>query len=1014
MDVKRLLAGTWLFLTLGFAACTDELGFEDRRVEEGLPARVSLSVRPAESAVVSRAANEGIESQVNNLYLFIFSSDGTVMYRNYWDANTLQHTAGSLSQGTLNIHTTSANDTRIVGVANLTDGAVSSAYTVTKDMLDAVTTLDGLKALKFDMETPSVSRMGAFLMTGFAEKDGDAVGEDKTSVDITPSDENDVPLGCTLWLERVDARVKFVVTAEAENIGWKNFSFQPREWRVCEVPRQTLALEGTTGDYDGTDAQYFSSPFMPFEDVTRVDETALYAGGSFEFYVPENRKTPRENITNNDYALREKRDKGTAVSDDAKPGQEYENDGAFTYAHARSTYVEMTGTLSYRDTEDYLVSASVTFTVHLGGVDNDVNDYNTNRNTRYTYNVKVKGVNNIVVEVTQEVAGVEPRPGYEGNVVFSSNETYFLDAHYDRALLHINETDIISADGQQEMSWGVRTPYGAGIYEGEITNNVKDYKWIKFAINKDYGTSANEYVKYPGDQNYNDPDRRGASDNDQPSGYSGHTNQDARLLDVKQLVERLKEEVRDGNSQIFEADGTVAVTAFIDEYVYVREPGQPNEEEDFMLWTEFVEEDDRQLHITNGRSQYSPDGASSVVESIYTFRQKSIRTVYDKTKVATAWGLESIMEAVGDKSNEESGKGVRLTPEVFSGENSPSNGRQNTINALLANGTLHWTEVVNVSEDGASLKSGFQNTLYACLTRNRDLNGNNIVEENEIRWYIASINQLTEIYIGEYALDVNARLYPEHEADRPGGRGLCWHYASSTRAGDGNPEIIWAEEGASRGNFGSSNTSNGEYYAYRCVRNLGIDLDVVSEEPEDLITCTLDNGTYLIDATRLNPKAKRDYSPTPLSAHNNLDESNLLYEKFRVSGVDSDYPKPEYTIDWLFDADFRNWLTWDQCVAEENSYFRTTGGYRLPNQRELLVMLNLLPSNAWRTYNDRYIGEESESKAMYMCKTGFAKAGEGHFGSERESFRMNAQNNTLGVLNNSNDRGYIRGVKDER
>ena len=657
MNVKRLLAGTWMFLTFGFAACTDELGFEDRRVEEGLPARVSLSVRPAESAEVSRAANEGIESQVNNLYLFIFSSDGEVMYRNYWDAANLQHTGGSLSQGTLDILTASANDTRIVGVANLTDGAVSTVYEVTKDMLDAITTLDDLKKLKFDMEDPSVSRMGAFLMTGFAEDNNAAEGEDKTSINIPPTGESG-NFNCTLWLERVDARVKFVVTAEAENTEWKDFSFQPREWRVCEVPQQTLALEmeGATGDYDGAYAGYFNSTSMPFEDVVRVDETALYAGGSFEFYVPENRKTPLKNIENNDYALREKRDKGTEVNDAGKPGQKYENDGAFTYANAHSTYVEMTGTLSYRDAKGYLVSASVTFTVHLGYV-SGVNDYNTNRNTRYTYNVKVKGVNNIVVEVTQETPGDEPRPGYEGNVVFSSNETYFLDAHYDRALLHIKKTDIISTgedETPQEMSWGVRTPYGAGIYEGTMTDNVMDYKWIKFAINKDYGTPANQYVKYPGDQNYNDPSRAGQPGNDEPSGYNGHTNHDARLLDVKQLVERLKEEAKNESSQIFETDGTVAVTAFIDEYVYVRDPRNPNAAEDFTLWKDCVEEDDRQLHITNGRSQYSPDGASSVVESIYTFRQKSIRTVYDKTKVETAWGLESIMEAVGDKRNQQS------------------------------------------------------------------------------------------------------------------------------------------------------------------------------------------------------------------------------------------------------------------------------------------------------------------------------------------------------------------------
>ena len=163
---------------------------------------------------------------------------------------------------------------------------------ITKEMLDGITSLDELRKLKFGMEDPSVSRMGALLMTGFAENNNAGEGEDKTSVNIPPA-EGSGSFNCTLWLERVDARVKFVVTAEAGDPNWQEFSFQPREWRVCEVPQQTLALEveGATGDYDGVDAGYFNSTSMPFEDVVRVDETALYAGGSFEFYVPENRKT---------------------------------------------------------------------------------------------------------------------------------------------------------------------------------------------------------------------------------------------------------------------------------------------------------------------------------------------------------------------------------------------------------------------------------------------------------------------------------------------------------------------------------------------------------------------------------------------------------------------------------------------------------------------------------------------------------------------------------------------------
>ena len=52
---------------------------------------------------------------------------------------------------------------------------------------------------------------------------------------------------------------------------------------------------------------------------------------------------------------------------------------------------------------------------------------------------------------------------------------------------------------------------------------------------------------------------------------------------------------------------------------------------------------------------------------------------------------------------------------------------------------------------------------------------------------------------------------------------------------------------------------------------------------------------------------------------------------------------------------------------------------------------------------------------MYMCKTRFSRAGQYPFGSNRLSFRMNANDKSIGLLNDAtSDRGYIRAVKDVR
>lgn len=153
----------------------------------------------------------------------------------------------------------------------------------------------------------------------------------------------------------------------------------------------------------------------------------------------------------------------------------------------------------------------------------------------------------------------------------------------------------------------------------------------------------------------------------------------------------------------------------------------------------------------------------------------------------TAWGLESVMET------------ERLEPGDVSQGTDSKNGRKNTLKWLE---NKSWTQIINTSVQ-YGLNSGYNTAAYACLLRNRDLNGDNVIQSNEIRWYLAAIDQLTDIYLGEYALDEASRLYPQNATDRPGGNSVYWHYTSSSANGS-DPWILWAEEGASRGSYASS------------------------------------------------------------------------------------------------------------------------------------------------------------------------------------------------------------------
>ena len=1041
---------------IALAGCTDDELFSPRPlVEEGIPTQVTLKYAVQQSPVYTRAAVESMyEYQVNNLYVFVFDSGGNRVWPTgnaaYFDTNNgMVVNNGNESNpttGSITFEVSSLNNARIVGIANLTTGNTSTAYTVTKEQLDAITTLQDLQETVLPMVNASIERGALFLMTGYAETTGEG---EQTTTDITISgtESGQTTLDCTLVLRRADAKIEVKVTSEAANAGWTNFSFEPKTWQVMCVPQQTLLLPyektGCSGPWEdadeqnwdagriqGTTCHYFDTQALPFEemDETEADNTKYYTGGSFVFYMPENRTYYKKQITEQDaakaYALRD--DSNTkAETDPAKPGQEYVNTD-FMYASDDATYLVLTGHLSYTDASDFEVNADVRYIIHLGYVTGNANDYDTKRNGHYTYNVTVKGINNIIVEVTD---GNEVRPGHEGDVVYSTNTIFELDSHFDRCLLEISP-DVVT----DQLTWGIKTPFSSGIHPIGATDykGVEDYKWITFAINALHNTSHGKYVKYPGDQEYNETTA-------QPDG----------LMDIDQLItylKQVKEQDASMSTLIPQGSDHVCITAFVDENLYFKHPVTGIE--DLSLWKQCVDREDRQLHIIvpfeggSGEENevYSPDGNSSVVNSLYTFTQKAIRTVFDANNksLQTAWGLESTMEII-----EGSSYGRLPVGDVERGTDT-RNGRRNTL-AWTQGKT--WSQIIDASER-YRLQYGYQDAAYACLLCNRDLDGDDEIDANEVRWYLASIDQLTDIYLGEYALDEASRLYPENPVDRPGAQGtnrVYWHYTSSSyNANDGAPWVLWAEEGASRGTYGGSDGSfdlNGGNYAYRCIRNLGIALNDVNTNPEDLIEVN-DNGdgTYTIDMSRMNPKARRTNLETvPLPAHNERDAENRPYTKFVVSK--ESYPSEnKFTVRNGGEATWGNWDTEDEIRVTYDggyawNYYQTRNpcpeGYRVPNQRELLIMTTRMTADMWpkdyveasystwvstgifsgyAEWHTKILGPYSPTH--YISQTAFSMDGQSPYNSNRDGFLWNANNNVFMLQNNTGERGYVRCVKD--
>lgn len=981
------------------------------QIEEGVLTKVSMDFNAGTSQVYTRAAqSSGSEFYVENLYILIFdNNDGHKRLMTTDDrGNTLAfftETAGltvtqgnqsSPTNGSVAFNVPSARSATVIAIANV--GISATRYSLTKEQLDGISTLDELKSLVVKVDN-TISRGNRFLMAGYGEKN--------RSTDIPISNNNGSSNNlCDITLKRVDAKIEVDITCEVPSgKNWTGMSFSPKTWKIVNVPQQSRLLpytkdgiagpwedtdEGTMNVWDastgpdGSQASYYQTSEYEFEtDATYEEDNTVYSkGGGFTFYMPENRKRFKKSSAT--YADRDKFEGSNPVN-----------------ANDHSTYMVLTGFLTYKDNgTNQTVNADARYIVHLGGLSSSFDDYDTKQNGHYKYSITIKGINNIVTEVTNDN---EVRPGYEGDVVYST-ETFELDAHYETRLLEIP----VNADFDK-MTWSVWTHFSSGTYNGgNDYTNIQDYKWIKFAFNSHFETRHGQFVRFPGIGHY-DATRTAKELAQAVEGGK------KPLFDIDQLIKYLQ--YINNPSSLTENTGVddhICITAFVDEYIYLSDPEEKGGQDKLLFWKECVDIDDRQLHILSGSRNVSTDGNSSVTEALYTFRQKSIRTVYNKDApdLQTAWGLETVIEQAVNKDNPHYNNSNRLPPgvdDIGSGSSDNRNGRKNTVN-IIGSHTDKWYEIVDSKDN--TLKGGYQSAAYACMLRNRDEDGDGEIEESEIRWYLAAIDQLTDIYIGEWALNTASRLYPNN---RPGGNGPYWHYTSSSynsEEEEGAPWVLWAEEGASRGSYDSSKERNGEYYSYRCVRNLGIDVNDTDKTPQDLVEPEGDGlGPYTFNLSRLNPKSLREYPVTGRQAtHTHDQDINRPYIGFKMLAEtrNSSGDAPYYI------GSFRNDNYWNAYQENNNA---CPDGYRVPNQRELLIMSTRLPDDAWETY-----GTLIHGKATYMSYTAFALNNQFDY-EHRDGFMYNAETRAFTLQNwekptfpwgqgTIKERGYVRCIQD--
>lgn len=950
---------------------------DSEAMEYGRPVDVTLQYTTPRMAVQTRLSEEE-ESKVNDLYVFLFDAtdEHKKVYGHYYPQEDLQDgrtVAKHTAAGKIKLEGVPTGKYQIRAVANIRGGYMTEGL---MDKLEGVENLEALNQLTAELSAPGVvdRLMPALFMSGVynagTENDdhanpGEAVIKGKG------------PLSGFIHLRRADSKIKFNLIKNNNRIT----KFEPVSWQVFNVPAEVPVFEQEQAN-SVIISKYETSPL---KDRNAFDQQTQ-GQVSFEFYLSENKQNPKQQITEVDgdkaYYERERKDTDSETDGNGvKP---------FKYAPQNATYVEICANMEIDMTEEngasYTRTAEVKYTVHLGYCKGDTylekaNDWSNLRNTTYTYNIKVQGVNKIVVEAESDT-GEEEQPGAEGIVMDPiGGEEITVDAHYATFNIALTQTDI------SKMEYLIRTPFGTYEEKDEtetlatwslipgskaFDENSEDCTWIKFAET----TNMETLVSYAETR-----DTEAEAENE------GKT----WLMNVDELKKKYGKE----SAGISDKNGNLFFTVFVNENVYTQK--RP---------IDYVNKEPRELTLfTSGA--ISEDGNSIYIKGKYKFRQRSIQSYYNEHSESML-GVEHSDETKGynltwsvtNPTNEEFKNWSKIEGwtnvakgktedsstglegkfwETYAELTEPDMKGYKTFQMKTAFGTPK--RVAGKQEEDPESPDYYE-ILYACLSRNRDNNRNGEIDADELRWYLPAQDQYQQIFMGGVALehplfDVSTIT----ENDKDGNDWKCqnkFHFASS------DCYKLFAEQGCSTNNVFWSNvpseknlspTANSKWARnIRCVRNLHSDGNGGTKNEGDGIS-QLPVTPYshneidrIISLNYYNESCLRSTFISGggfLAAHNVFDNGkNSPYKKFK-------YAKNTVAIS------LNSYTVWQANVAANTAcknYAEETdesdrGKWRIPNQRELVLIwmekgqitpnITTISASSDRFIKERYAGTSS-------------------------------------------------------
>lgn len=907
MKLAYLLMGVALLLS----SCSEDIFPGGSESNEDVTISLAYSDVSPRDIVVNSRATEAEERQLDNLYIYIFDGNGNLKgYKGIEGADNLDQETSSSNKKEITDIKTRSGESYIYAVANISTGLYpveTSSGTVAANKLpihlDEETaraggydfTLGQLKALTFKRNNPNTIQIpSAFLMSGAVQQGNPVNITTAGTIENGGNDGNDIRLS------RIVSKVKFTIKGKTEN-GVK------RSFKLANYDIMNIAMNGTLiGSIDGNTKKKISNN----TDVSNivgltlgVNDVDKTGAEYFEAYLPENLQDAKDTVKVQE--MRENDNKS--------------NPKVFTNAPEFGTYVVLKG--KYEETkDDSTKTADVTYYVHLGDCSVNYNDYNVERNCKYTFNITVAGVNKIIVEAKKEG---NDQPGAEGVVLKYGNtgKNLTLDSHYEYMVMRFYKEDIkklkesnlgyyyqVYALGKKTEPINVKDEPNTEEQQKKL--NGVDTSWIEFAI-----TGRENSKSSYGSEN----DGRGT-----PCDYPGKEN----TMNIEDFLKLLYEKA-DDDKDFWTKDGYIDATCFVSENYYSN-----------LTWDQYVNNVDKRAFYVANKVWVSEDTRSVYAEAQYGLTQHNIQTFYDRRQAESviAYGCETINDE--EKSNGDSDFNLKDQVEGSNG-NDPWDGRANMKQDIFnyyGRPVKTWDDLKNKEDEL------YYSLRIACMRRNRDLNGDGTISEDEMRWYAPATQQYAGLWIGEQILSKESKLFkkstteldPKHESNN-----RMVYYSSTNDA-----ESFLSEEGMATGNYNSSKSPYRPKYV-RCIRNLKSGNIGYDQTPDKYFryekstkTVTLDK----VDQDALNITGEQG----ELNDHTEREEGNKPAQKFTIA---ADKWDTGYHINnTLINPSAVNVYTGKyQCYGRYWDWEKRDTKWRVPNQRELCIMTMVAPDDVRNT-----------------------------------------------------------------